>query len=258
MPNAPAADASGASSLLEYAAGTTLGSCREVNEDAFGVFADLDAFVVVDGCGGVSSGESAARLTVECFRRVLREQVTRTGALLVADPLAVATFRANTEVFREASTHPARRGQGAALCAVRAFEGWITIAHVGDCRVGRQRDGTLVWLTEDHDLASELRRAGASRRQQEEVGELHSTVITRAVGIGEHLPAEVGYHPTLPGDVYLLCSDGLSRQVEQSRIAAIVSRHSQDLSRCCSALLQASEDAGGQDSATVILLRLRA
>lgn len=247
----------GSTALLDYSADTAIGSCREVNEDAFATFDDANTFVVVDGCGGASSGESAARLTVECFRRVLQARATGIDGLRIADPLAVALLRANAELFREASTKPAWRGQGAALCALRVFEGWVTIAHVGDCRVGRYRADGFAWLTEDHALAAEMRRSGAAAEELAEA-EKNPAVVTRAVGVGERLPADVSYHPASPGDIYLLCSDGLSRQVGPGRVAEILSKHSQDLAAGCSALLDASEDAGGHDNATVILLRLRA
>lgn len=164
----------------------------------------------------------------------------------------------NAEVFRAASAEPALRGQGAALCAVRVFEGWVTVLHVGDCRVGRFREGVFTWLTEDHSLLAELRRTDAPHEQLAEVEMFHANVITRAVGVGESLSADVGYHPASPGDIYLLCSDGLSRQVGVARIAEILREQSPDLPAGCSALLDATEDAGGHDNATVILLRLSA
>ncbi len=247
----------GATSLPEYSAGTTIGSCREINEDAFAVFEDVNTFLVVDGCGGASSGESAARLSIACFRKVLREQVEGIDGLRIADPLAAAVLRANAEVLREANAKPSLRGQGAALCAVRAFEGWVTIVHVGDCRVGRLRDNVFVWLTEDHSLIAEMRRSGASAEQLAEMEETYSTVITRAVGVAEHLSVDVSYHPAFPGDLYVLCSDGLSRHVETAGVAELLSAKSSSLPNCCAALLEASEKAGGYDNATVILLRLR-
>ncbi len=248
----------GSTSLLDYSAGTTIGSCRVINEDAFAAFDHANTFVVVDGCGGASSGESAARVALECFRQVLQQQATSLDGLLLADPLAVAVLRANAEVFRAASAEPALRGQGAALCAVRVFEGWVTVVHVGDCRVGRFREDVFTWLTEDHSLLAELRRTDAPHEQLAEVEMFHANVITRAVGVGESLSADVGYHPASPGDIYLLCSDGLSRQVGVARIAEILREQSPDLPAGCSALLDATEDAGGHDNATVILLRLSA
>jgi PPM family protein phosphatase len=248
----------GATSLLEYSGDTTVGLRRDNNEDALAAFEDTNTFVVVDGCGGVSSGENAARLAIECFRQVLQEDGTSIDSPRVADPLAVAILRANAAVFREAHTKPELRGQGATLCAIRASEKRVTIAHVGDCRVGRFRDNVLAWLTEDHSLLVELRRNGAPADQIAYVEKNHSTILTRAVGVQERLAADVSYHPTTPGDIYLLCSDGLSEHVRSGRIGEILSTHASDLPAACAALLAASEAAGGEDNATVILLRVRA
>jgi protein phosphatase len=248
----------GSTSIVDYAGGTTLGARRDVNEDGFGVLEGDNVFAVVDGCGGSSPAESAARLTIESFRRVFQGRVTGIDGLSGADPLAVAVLHANGEMLRAAVTNPLLRGQAATVCAVRAFERWVAIAHVGDCRVGRYRDGGFSWLTEDHCLIAELRKSGASAQEIEEKSTSFSTILMRAVGVQEPLSVEVSYHPTAPGDVYLLCSDGLSRHVEQRRISELLGAHARSLQTCCAALLEASEQAGGHDNATVILLGTRA
>jgi len=189
---------------------------------------------------------------------VVRGQVTGIDGLSGADPLAVAVLHANAEVLRAVDSNPLLKGQGATVCAVRAFERWITIVHVGDCRVGRYRDGGFTWLTEDHSLLAEMRMSDMPAEEIEEKANFASNILMRAVGIQEPLCVDVSYHPTAPGDVYLLCSDGLSRHVEPSRISELLSVHSQRLQTCCAALLEASEQAGGHDNATVILLGMRA
>jgi PPM family protein phosphatase len=248
----------GSTAIVDYAGGTTLGARRDVNDDAFGVFEGNNVFAVVDGCGGYSPADSAARLTIESFRRVSQGQVTGIDGLNGADPLAVAVLHANVEVLRAADANPLLKGQAATVCAARAFKRWIAIAHVGDCRVGRYRDGGFTWLTEDHCLVAELRKSGAPAEEIEEKAKIFSTILMRAVGVQEPLSIDVSYHPTAPGDVYLLCSDGLSRHVESSRISELLGVHSRRLQTCCAALLEASEQAGGHDNATVILLGMRA
>jgi protein phosphatase len=247
-------DQSGTTSLAEYAAGTTTGSCRTINEDGFGVFEQRNIFVVADGCGGRSSGESAANLAVASFGRPHDTQdLGPTGA----DPLALAVLTANADLFREGQARAELRGQSATLCAVRVSARAVSIVHVGDCRVGRYREGRLAWLTEDHSLVAELRKTGAPPEEIARAGEVHSTVITRAVGVVEHLAVELTYHPALPGDLYLLCSDGLTRQVDPARISELLGAGARSLCERCTALLDASESAGGRDNATVLLLRLR-
>lgn len=141
---------SGATSLVEYAAGTTTGARRVLNEDAFGVFEDHHLFVVVDGCGGTSSGEKAATRTIVTFAQPLARDLM--------DPLASAILTANADIYREGQTNAEWKGQGAALCAVRVSAAIVSLAHVGDCRVGRYRQGRLAWLTEDHSLVAERRK----------------------------------------------------------------------------------------------------
>ena len=245
---------SGATPLVEYAALTTVGSCREVNEDAFGVFEEGNVFVVADGTGGRSSGRSAADLTVACFDH--RRPVGDLG-IAGADPLALAVLEANALVLRESQTKAELKGQGATVCGVRVSARSVSVVHVGDSRVGRYRDERLAWLTEDHSLLSELRRSGTPPEDLARVAEIYPTVITRAVGVGEELAVDLTYHPASSGDLYLLCTDGLTRQVPHARISELLCVGALSLRERCAALLEASESAGGHDNATVLLLRLR-
>ena len=247
-------DRGGTTSLAEYAAGTTPGSCRTINEDAFGVFEQRNIFVVADGCGARSSGEAPADLTVARFGgQHDASDLGPTGA----DPLALAVLTANADLLREGRTRPELKGQSATLCAVRLSASAVSIVHVGDCRVGRYREGRLIWLTEDHSLAAELRKTGAPPDEIARAGEVHSTVVTRAVGVLEHLAVDLAYHPTVPGDLYLLCSDGLTRQVDAARISELLGASGRSLGERCTALLDASESAGGRDNTTVLLVRHR-
>lgn len=250
---------SGSTPLLEYAAGTTVGSCRTANEDTFGLFTEDHTFVVADGCGGHSSGWSAASLAVAGFKNhlALGHDLAREFSLPAADPLALAVLKANADIFRAGQAQPELQGQGAALCAVRVSSRMMSAVHVGDCRVGLYRQERLIWLTEDHSLSAELRKGGASPKEIASADTNHSNVITRAIGITEELAVELSYHPSSPGATYLLCTDGLTRQVNQARISKLLDGRGQSLSALCAALLKASEEAGGHDNTTVVLLRLR-
>ena len=132
----------------------------------------------------------------------------------------------------------------------------MSIVHVGDCRIGRYRDGRLAWLTEDHSLVAELRKSGAPEKEIAEVYQCHPTIITRAVGLTEHVAAHLSYEPAAPGDTYLLCTDGLTRQVDHAVVSELVGDTVRSLRQRCRALLDTSEAAGGRDNATVLLLRL--
>lgn len=129
----------GITDLFEYSGGSTTGACRDINEDCFEILEPELALLVVDGCGTPSSGEGVGQRVVEAFASVLRGSVNTSTGPVGADLLADAVVHANQEIFREAQENPDRRGLGAALCAVRIVRGWLVVAHVGDCRVGRFR-----------------------------------------------------------------------------------------------------------------------
>lgn len=248
---------SGSTPLLEYVVGTTVGACHTVNDDAFGLFAEDHTFVVADGCGRHSSDMSAVNLAVAMFKNchVLGVEVAREFGLPAADPLALAVLKANADIFRAGQAQELQ-GQGAALCAVRVSSRTMSVVHVGDCRVGLYQEKRLVWLTEDHSLHAELRKSGASPTELANADEYHSNVITRAIGVTEDITVELSYHPITPGATYLLCTDGLTRQLNHTHISKLLYDEGQSLRALCVALLNASEHAGGRDSTTVLLLRL--
>jgi protein phosphatase len=245
---------SGRTALVEYAAATTTGARRVNNEDAFGVFETSHVFVVADGCGGGALGINAAERTVASF--ATSPPVEEFGSDSV-DPLALAVLAANTSIFQEAQSDPTVRGQGATVCAVRLSPKTISIVHVGDCRVGRCREGRFDWLTGDHTLLPELERRGATPEELAQAADL-AHVVTRAVGVRETVVGDLAHHPLSRGDLYLLCSDGLSAQVSMAQISELLLAGPRSLGERSIALLDASESAGGDDNATVILLQVRA
>jgi PPM family protein phosphatase len=268
-----AARDTGSTGLLEYAAGTTVGACRNANEDAWGAFEAANAFVVVDGAGGGGARVSAANLTVGSFAQAfssahglsaLGKSSGSAGSVdpslprdLGPDPLALAILRANAQLLAAAEANHDLKGQAAAVCAARFVDRWVAVTHAGDCRVGCLRDGRFGWLTEDHSLVAELRKRSAPTEQLQKTAATHPNVITRAVGFAAELPVDVAYHPTRAGDLYLLCSDGVSRQVEPADLARLLGEGNLPLEGRCAALLEATEKAGGRDNATVVLVKLR-
>lgn len=254
----------GSTALVEYAGETTTGALRTYNEDAFGAFEKGDVFIVADGFGGRLRAASAASEAVACFDpeepgldEVPPGASAHGQASHATDPLVSATLRANLKILRAGERYEARRGQGSALAAVRVAKGWLSIAHVGTCRVGRQRFGKLQWLTQDHTLASELRKNGASPEKIAELS-VNANVIVRALGLSEQLDVEFS-RVANPGDsLIILCTDGLTSQVDDTQIKSILGQTAQGLAERCKSLLDAAEAAGGADNATVVLLRTRA
>ena len=245
-----------------WAAGSATGGCRVESEDAFGVSDDGSVFVVADGCGGRSSGRRASDLAVRCI--LASEHDPDDQAVAVADPLAARVLEANDVVFRAARQDPALVGIGCALAALSLGKGHVAIMHVGDCRVGRlgapfvQRAGgddlpELRWLTLDHVLWVDALLAGRPLAEVEELRSVHGNVIMRAVGVTDSLDVEVQYRTSQRGDLFLLCTDGLSAYVPHETITGIL-RSPAGLAERCAALLDAAEAAGGYDNATVILV----
>jgi serine/threonine protein phosphatase PrpC len=241
--------------VLEFeAAGVTdQGRTRKSNEDAFGLnLSKSDAacnFVVCDGMGGAAAGEVASRLAVDAMLRAMNAaEVTR-------ETFQRAVDAANESVHRSAEQHPSRAGMGTTLVAmaVRGNHAWV--AHVGDSRCYRLRGNRLEQLTHDHSLVDEQVRLGQLTPAQAETSPMRN-VITRAVGTQDAVDADLIEFEVAPGDLYLLASDGLMREVDDEQIAHIL-RVAGDLKSTCEQLIGAANDAGGHDNITCVLARAR-
>ncbi len=239
--------------VLEYeAAGASdLGRTRKTNEDACGLNLDHQAgsgnFVVCDGMGGAAAGEVASRMAVDAMLQALTQGVPTPEILQQAVGLA------NSRVHRTALQDPAKAGMGTTLVAmaVRGNHAWV--AHVGDSRCYRFRDGTLESLTRDHSLVDEQVRLGQLTPAQAEMSPMRH-VITRAVGTQEEVDADLLDFAVKAGDVYLLASDGLMREVDDNHIATILCS-ADNPQQTCAQLIQTANDAGGRDNITCIVVR---
>jgi PPM family protein phosphatase len=241
--------------LLEYeAAGATdQGRNRKTNEDAYGLSVNnRDSacnFVVCDGMGGAAAGEVASRMAVDAMLLAMSQ------APLTRETFQAAVDVANHNVHRSAEQDPARAGMGTTLVAMatRGERAWV--AHVGDSRCYRLRDNKLESLTRDHSLVDEQVRLGQLTPAQAEVSPMRN-VITRAVGTQDEVDADVIEFVVAPGDMYLLASDGLMREVADEQIAKIL-RGAEELKKTCADLILAANEAGGRDNITCLLVRAR-
>ena len=249
---------------LRFFASTDVGQVRDHNEDNFLVDKKLSLFIVADGMGGHAAGEVASAIAV----RTVHEEVRR-EADLITDYLAGAkgaakvttrdlitliehaVQRACAKVNEEARLDAAKRGMGTTLSAllVAGHQGFI--AHVGDSRVYRLRDGVLAQLTCDHSLAEEMRAAGGH------VGDdfPYRNVITRAIGMREGARVDVVVSSLEAGDVFLLCTDGLTEGLDDDELAALLTAPP---ATAAPALVRAAYDAGGRDNITAVVVRVRA
>jgi PPM family protein phosphatase len=230
---------------VRVGARTDVGRVREGNEDSFMVHSPL--FAVADGMGGHQGGEVASKLALETLGRLALQDSSDT-----APDLADAVREANRAVLEKASTDPGLHGMGTTLTAVVAGGNRVFLAHVGDSRAYLLRDGRMEQLTEDHTVVEGLVQEGRLTRQEAEIHPQRS-ILTRALGVDGDIEVDEGSQDVRPGDRLLLCSDGLTGMVPEAEIQRILSEL-EDPQRAADALVDAANDAGGQDNITAVVL----
>jgi protein phosphatase len=232
--------------VADQYAGTDTGRQRRANEDS--LLARSPLFVVADGMGGAQAGEVASRIAVESFRHGLDDASQPEAAL---ETLALA---ANSRIHELSHSNAEHAGMGTTLTAVYVGDREVAIAHVGDSRAYCLREGELLRLTDDHSLVDELMRQGRLT-PEEAVEHPQRSVITRALGPEGTVEVDTRSFRARPGDVYLLCSDGLTTMLSEEEIADVLRSHPR-LRDAGEALIAAANEAGGRDNITVVLLRL--
>ena len=226
---------------------TDTGRQRNANEDSY--FARAPIFVVADGMGGAQAGEVASKTAAEAFDRDLPaappEQVLRE-----------TIEAANSEINQRARSDPSLAGMGTTITAaiVNAESEEVAIGHVGDSRAYRLRGGKLERLTRDHSLVEEMRRKGQLTAAQAEDHPPRS-IITRALGPEPEVEVDLQTVPASPGDVFLLCSDGLTTMIGEERIARAFSGAT-SMSAAVRTLVEEANRAGGRDNITALAFRL--
>ncbi len=226
------------------------GRRRRRNEDAFVVRPPL--FAIADGMGGAQAGEVASRLAAAVLNESHGDGA---GAERVADLIR----EANRRVFQRSHEDAATQGMGTTMTVALVDEtgGTITIGHVGDSRAYRLRGGELEQITEDHSLVQELLRSG--KLSPEEAGtHPQRAVITRAVGTEPDVDVDTFAVEAEPGDLYLLCSDGLTDMIGEEEIRAAVQARLGDLDGAARVLVDAANRVGGEDNITVVLFEIAA
>jgi protein phosphatase len=237
--------------ILVTAVGRTdPGLKRKHNEDAYTILENHHLFVIADGMGRHAAGEVASKLCVDAVTDAF-EQGTRAswipeGALPKrATQLRNAILLANEKIYEQSREVDEYAGMGTTVVSAYFSPNnqRVYIAHVGDSRCYRYRDGRLTQLTKDHTLGA----AGIQGKS--------SSVLSRAVGIEEHVEVDINMESPLPSDVYLLCSDGLSRMVDDDQIAKTIGEV-RDLDACVAKLIEMANARGGRDNITAILIRV--
>ena len=232
--------------VAEQAFRSDTGRQRTANEDSF--FAGSPIYAVADGMGGAQAGEVASRLAAETL-----EGAERGNAAPEAFLRGVATD-ANRRIHELAAQDEETSGMGTTFTAALVDGDEISFAHVGDSRAYLFRNGDLRLLTADHSLVEELRRQGKLTDEQAEDHPQRS-IITRALGPEGEVEVDTMTYSAKPGDVYLLCSDGLTTMVKDDRIAAALA-HSKTLDEAARRLIDEANTAGGRDNITVVAFRV--
>ncbi len=227
-------------------AATDTGQVRDGNEDSYLVDRRLELFAIADGMGGHRAGEVASATALEGLQ----------AAVDAGIPVGDAVGRANTAVWDKASADTSLAGMGTTLTAAWSDGTTMTVAHVGDSRAYLMRDDTLQRVTVDHSLVEELIRDGKLTEEQASVHPQRS-IITRALGVDSTVDVDVYSLVLQPNDRVMICSDGLTSMVRANGIAEIL-RTEPDPTAAANALVDAANEAGGDDNITVLVLDARA
>jgi serine/threonine protein phosphatase PrpC len=228
---------------IDAGATSDVGQLRTGNEDSFLVDDRLELYAVADGMGGHNAGEVASATALEALR----------AAVASGQALDAAIVRANAAVFEKAATDRSMSGMGTTLTAVVILgESTLLVGHVGDSRAYRIRDGMLEQLTEDHSLVEELVREGRLSPEEAEVHPQRS-IITRALGIDPEVDVDLYTLEAHTGDRILLCSDGLTTMLRDDVVLQVAELET-DPRLAADRLVDAANDAGGEDNITVLII----
>jgi PPM family protein phosphatase len=249
---------------IEFGACSDLGRARENNEDSFALAPELNLFVLSDGMGGLAAGEAASRLTTETVVNHCRAAASNPSLPLIGEHLpglsessnrlASAIRTANREVYAAAQDNEQKRGMGATVVAV-----WIadaqraSIANAGDSRVYRLRGSDFTQITEDHSFVAEQVRRGIMTQQEAAQSNMQS-VLLRALGVEPEVQVDITEKDLMEGDTFLLCSDGLTRELSNAQISATLTEI-ENPRHAAEQLIDLANQAGGGDNITAVVVR---
>jgi protein phosphatase len=254
---------------LEIVGRTDTGRVRSHNEDAIHCDGARGLVILADGMGGHNAGEVASGMLttllaselgnrLDAARGAWRSQwFTRAGEDETRQMLAHEIIRANTAIYQAAQRQPQYAGMGTTLVMAVFFDNLMLAAHAGDSRLYRLRAGNFEQITRDHSLLQEQIDSGLLSVAEARLSQ-NRNLVTRAVGVEPSVEAEVHGYAVLPGDVYLLCSDGLNDMIEDGEVATLLrsSGGALDLEAAATQLVNQANDHGGRDNVSVILVRI--
>lgn len=249
---------------LEVVRLSDVGQRREHNEDAVASDIELGLLVLADGMGGYKAGEVASEIAVLTMVAELKESMAGlepgqidavSGMQAESMLLADAAAKANTSIFSVSESQPQCAGMGTTLVTALFTNNKVLVGHIGDSRLYRLRGDRFEQLTEDHSLLQEQMRSGLITAEQARLSN-NKNLVTRAVGIDSAVELELHEYDVEVGDIYFLCSDGLSDMVEDEEIHATLAALSSNLEMAAHQLVQMANDNGGNDNISVILAKV--
>jgi serine/threonine protein phosphatase PrpC len=241
----------------EFAALTDVGRLRAHNEDAVHVDPALGLALLADGMGGYKGGEVASAMAVSLlhgsFGRWFAQAGMQAPARVVRRALQAATDEANGAILHAGTTNPELQGMGTTLVLAAFRPQRVVVGHIGDSRCYRLRNNKLEMLTRDHSLRQQQLDAGAITAE-EALNSPTRNLVTRAVGVEPQVLLEMHEHSARSGDLYMLCSDGLSEMVSDEQLFTLL-EHDVGLQKKASLLVAIANDNGGRDNISVVLAR---
>ncbi len=244
---------------LEFFSATDTGRARNNNEDSVAVDEPSALVVLADGMGGYNAGEVASGMATSFIKtelgRWLAEASENASDTDVRRAMDICVDNANRAIFNAANSNPQYAGMGTTLVVGVFRDARLLMGHVGDSRAYRLRGGRMAQITHDHSLLQEQIDSGLITQEQAAFS-ANKNLVTRAVGVEDTVLLETHLHDVLPGDTYLLCSDGLSDMLDDDSISQLL-QTGDSLSELAAALVNAANDAGGKDNISVVLARVR-
>ena len=252
---------------LQIVERSDVGQVRDHNEDFIISDEKRGIAVLADGMGGMNAGEVASSMSAHVVMDELVGFVDGSSTLQMADKqpgdiggyekrvLQTSVEKANSAVFHVSQTQPQCRGMGTTIIATLFYDNKIVVGHIGDSRMYRCRDDELEQITKDHSFVQELIDKGLYSEEEARISS-QKNVVTRAVGVAPTIEAEVNEHDALPGDLYLMCSDGLTDLVSDKDIQSIIDLSGSNLEGMAEQLVEMANASGGKDNISIILIRV--
>lgn len=239
---------------------TDVGQLREHNEDFIGWDVHLGLVLLADGMGGHNAGEVASELAVSSIRDALQDvlgpDMASSNMIDFNDAIREAIVYANEEIIRMANERLECAGMGTTIVVTLFHDDRVIIANVGDSRMYRLRDKEMTQLTTDHSLVQEMLDNGYISEEEAQLSASRN-LITRALGIADQVEVDVAQDTLQNGDIYLLCSDGLTDLVTDDEILQLLLQSKDGLKTGCKRLISLANEKGGKDNISVILISLQ-